>query len=191
MEGLSTLRNGKQHETWGGASSKKTCGQTIGTIADSCRNKVDGVASLRLNFRHSALGRDMVEAGHVTGSREYAKGVDPFKGPKDLHRAAWAKVGEGFDDASAYQRIKVALQPREATLTKVLIEHKYMIFRQYGDYLFAKEREDVRKKRMKTIINGFDMGSAETAWEKKSGTHIRGASGRWRRNCQTVRGSSA
>jgi len=44
-----------------------------------------------------------------------------------------------------------------------------MIFRQYGDYLFAEEREDVRKKRMKTIINGFDMGSAETAWEKKCG----------------------
>ena len=91
MEGLSTLRNGKQHETWGGASSKKTYGQTIDTIAGSCRNRVDGVASLRLNFRHSALGRDMVEAGHVTGSREYAKGGRPIQGPE---RSAQGSMGE-------------------------------------------------------------------------------------------------
>ena len=68
---------------------------------------------MRLKFRHSALGRDMLEAGHVAGSREYTEDADPFQGPKDFHRAAWAKMGEGFDDASAYQRIKVALLPKE------------------------------------------------------------------------------
>lgn len=169
MEGLRALRNGREQETWGGAGSKKTYGQVIEALERKCRSANGGTASLRLDFRHSALGRDLIEAGHVTGSREYAKGVDPFKGPKDLHRAAWARLGAGFDDASAYQRIKAALLPHDATLTKVLIEHRETIIRQYGDYLFAEEEEDVRRRRLKTIINGFDMGSAETAWEKKFG----------------------
>ena len=169
MDGLNTLKREKGQEKWGGTGSKKTYGQTVDVIKDSCRIGISGATSLRLDFRHSALGRDMIEAGHITGSREYAKGVDPFKGPKDMHRAAWAKEGAGFDDATAYQRIKVALMPRDAILTRVFIEHRDTIVRQYGDHLFAEEGEEVRRKRMKTIINGFDMGSAETAWEKKFG----------------------
>eukprot|EP00966_Prymnesium_polylepis_P335976 7391311-Prymnesium_polylepis.1 len=54
-------------------------------------------------------------------------------------------------------------------MTRVLIQHKDTTMQQYGAHLFAAEDESTQKKRMKTIINGFDMGSAETAWEKKFG----------------------
>ena len=38
----------------------------------------DGVARVRLRYGYSTLGRALAEAGHVTGSREYAIGADPF-----------------------------------------------------------------------------------------------------------------
>ena len=105
-----------------------------------------------MKFKHSALGRDLQEAGHITGSREWAGGEDPFKNPKDIGRAAWARIGEGFDDASAYQQIKIALMPGETRMTKILIEHKETIMDQYGKYLFEEEDTETRRKRMKMII---------------------------------------
>ena len=77
VEGLETLEDRKRQETWGGTGSKKTYGQTIDAIKKGCRSAAGGVTALRIDYRHSALGRDLIEAGHVTGSREYAKGVDP------------------------------------------------------------------------------------------------------------------
>ena len=97
------------------------------------------------------------------------RGEDPFKNPKDIGRAAWARIGEGFDDASAYQQIKIALMPGETRMTKILIEHKETIMDQYGKYLFEEEDTETRRKRRKMIINGLDMGSSETAWVKTFG----------------------
>jgi hypothetical protein len=33
---------------------------------------------IQLVYQYSQLGRDLLDAGHVTASREYARGVDPF-----------------------------------------------------------------------------------------------------------------
>eukprot|EP00966_Prymnesium_polylepis_P107403 2486460-Prymnesium_polylepis.2 len=40
---------------------------------------------------------------------------------------------------------------------------------QYGEHLFEEEDTETRRKRMKMIINGLDMGSSVTAWVKNFG----------------------
>ena len=72
---------------------------------------VDGerVLRLRVQYRHSAMGRALLEAGHVTGSREYAVGIDPFTWPRELRGAAYAGRGAELDDKAAYPRAMAAL----------------------------------------------------------------------------------
>ena len=170
MNALEEMKLADGDKQWGGSASKKTIKSTIENLEQNTKNRVGTVAELRLRYKHSELGRDLLDAGHVTGSREYAEGSDPFKTPKGVRTAAWATMGEGFDDNSAYQRIKIALFPAENTrYTAMYLAHKDTIVAAYGQHLFAEENEDIQKKRMKALVNGLDMGSSETAWTKTHG----------------------
>ena len=170
MDALEAMKLADGDKQWGGQTSKRTIKNTIENLEQSTKNRVGAVAELRLRYKHSELGRDLLDAGHITGSREYAEGSDPFKAPKGVRTAAWAALGEGFDDNSAYQRIKITLFPAEDTkYTAMYLNHKDAIVTAYGRHLFAEEHEDVQKKRMKALVNGLDMGSAETAWTKTHG----------------------
>ena len=69
-----------------------------------------GVARLRIEYAHSPLGRSLVEAGHCTGSRVYAIGVDPFKGwPKHMRGAAFHDMGWECDDDAATTPCKLRM----------------------------------------------------------------------------------
>ena len=82
----------------------------------------DRVARLRLHYRHSELGRDLLEAGHVTGSRVYAAGMDPFKWPRAMRAAAFDGMGVEYDDNAAFPRARAAMKP--GPMTRLFIANK-------------------------------------------------------------------
>ena len=84
-----------------------------------------GVARLRIEYAYSPLGRSLVEAGHCTGSRVYAIGVDPFKGwPKHMRGAAFHDMGWECDDDAAHPRAKLAMVPEGREITEQFLMHR-------------------------------------------------------------------
>ena len=82
MNALRQLKHRKQGVAWGGEQSKKTYEQSIEKLVASAKHEDAGIAQLRMKFKHSALGRDLQEAGHITGSREWAGGRTPSRIPR-------------------------------------------------------------------------------------------------------------
>ena len=79
-------------------------------------------------------------------------------------------LGWDYDDKAAFQAARLAMVPVGQVEIRALLTDREEIMRTYGAYLFAEipdERE--RRKRMKGIINGFDMGSGLEAWAKQWG----------------------
>jgi hypothetical protein len=109
----------------------------------------------------------LIEAGHVSGSREYATGVDPFRYPVRIRHAAWHGLLE-CDDGAAFPRAKLAMYPSEPALARIL-QHREEVFEQYAQHLFAEESPHEGYARMKCIVNGLDMGSGLEAWRAKYG----------------------
>ena len=62
-------------------SGVSTWDEAVEAVLARAKQVSDGVARVRLRYGYSTLGRALAEAGHVTGSREYAIGADPFKWP--------------------------------------------------------------------------------------------------------------
>ena len=129
----------------------------------------DGTGKVRLAYRYSEKGRDLFEAGHITGSREYATGADPFRWPEAIRAKVLAGRGAEGDDASAFPRARRAMVPEGRELCDKMIQWKTHIMREAGEYLFPGMEADKQKKLMKGVINGFDMDSGLEAWRKKKG----------------------
>ena len=77
---------------------------------------------IAVEYRHSLVGEALMEAGHITGSRAYAKGADPFKLPKKLRNMALARIGLDFDDDGSHPRASAYLLRKvESWLNATLI----------------------------------------------------------------------
>ena len=131
--------------------------------------KGDGTGKVRLAYKYSEKGRDLFEAGHITGSREYATGADPFRWPEAIRAKVLAGRGAEGDDASAFPRARKAMVPEGRELCDTMIQWKTHIMKEAGEYLFPGMEADKQKKLMKGVINGFDMDSGLEAWKKKKG----------------------
>jgi ribonuclease HI len=154
---------------WGGKHTQRTYRDTIDALLKSTRTDLNtGQCTLRLQYSYGKLGRDLFEAGHITASREYSQGDDPFKLPKRLQQAALGKISVAYDDNAAYPRAKMALIPEGSRLGYAFLEHRHSVFEQYGNYLFHEitDAEEIHR-RMKMITNGYDMGSSLDAWARK------------------------
>ena len=57
-------------------------------------------------YTFSELGRDLYEAGHVAGSREYAVGDEPFKWSCDERAMAYHGLGHECDDSAAWRQVQ-------------------------------------------------------------------------------------
>ena len=126
----------------------------------------DGVARVRLRYGYSTLGRALAEAGHVTGSREYAIGADPFKWPTELRDAAFAGMGAEMDDKAAYPRIIAAMTGGLGQASAAFLANREDVMNTFSTYLFAETRSrEQRRKWMKVITNGYDMDSGVDAWQ--------------------------
>ena len=79
-------------------NSKRTYGQLVQELLGKTRVGYDGldastgVGTLTIEYHHSKMGARLVAAGFVPKSREYAKGMDPFKWPKWMRAAAWENI---------------------------------------------------------------------------------------------------
>ena len=124
---------------------------------------------LRVAYKHCERGRDLIEAGHITGAREYAIGVDPFKWSKRVRACALEGVGVGMDDNAAYMRIRMALVDTGREICEKFLRNRECVMGAYGEKLFKEEEVKERRKRMKEITCGYDMDSGPDAWAKVHG----------------------
>ena len=128
-----------------------------------------GFKVLAIRYQYSDLGRDLFEAGHVSGSREYATGLDPFKWPKELREAAFLGTGIEYDDEAAYTRARAAMAPQGRSITDLFLRNREEILARYGEMLFPAADRKERRKRLKAVTSGFEMDSGLDAWRQKWG----------------------
>jgi hypothetical protein len=161
--------------TWGAhaqdANRTRTYRSSIQSLLrQTTTDPTTGAQPLRIKYTYSSTGRDLFEAGHVTCSREYADGEDPFKWPKHLRNAAIGYTGVTYDDNAAYPRAKMAMTPDHSRIGAMFLKHREEVYKQYGAYLFAEEPSMAeRRKRVKQITNGYDMGAKLDSWATKHG----------------------
>ena len=140
-----------------------------------------GLARLRIEYAYSPMGRGLVEAGHCTGSREYAIGVDPFKGwTKGLRGAAFHDIGWGCDDVAAFPMARMAMVPVGREVTRTFLEYREEIMAKVGDRLFGRQAgEEARRGWVKKIFAAYDNDASLEGWAKSTqgdhgGRRIRG-----------------
>ena len=131
--------------------------------------EANGVGRIRLAYHYSEKGRDLFEAGHITGSREYVTGADPFRWPEYLKSRVLGGRGAEGDDASAFPKARRAMIPGGKGVSERMLKWKPEIMRIGGEHLFPGMDKKKQKKLMKGVINGFDMDSGLDAWKKKKG----------------------
>ena len=153
----------------GAHARTRTFGQAIDGLLAAATLTNAGETVLSLEYRFSALGRDLVDAGHISACREQAEGADPFKLPREIRRAAFSGMGWEMDDSSAFPRARIAMVSRGRKESQFLVDHKEDIMRQYAAYLFPDLEWLEQKRRMKCVINGIDMDSGLDAWAAKYG----------------------
>jgi len=133
-----------------------------------------GLARLRIEYAYSPMGRGLVEAGHCTGSREYAIGADPFKGwTKGLRGAAFHDIGWGCDDVAAFPMARMAMVPVGRDVTRVFLAYREEIMAKVGDRLFGTQAGDeARRGWVKKIFAAYDNDASLEGWAKSTqGNH--------------------
>ena len=129
----------------------------------------DGRPRLRIEYRMCEKGRDLFEAGHITGAREYAIGLDPFKWRKEMRHAIMRGHAVEYDDSAAFVRVRMKLVEAGREICERFLDNRECIMGGYGERLFAEETGKERRDRMKGIVSGYDMGSGLDAWVKVYG----------------------
>ena len=176
---LDEIAKGQAEGSRGGTEGGEGRGEMLGagwtqTIRDDAielskriRRRKDGTGRVRIAYKYSDKGRDLYEAGHIVGSREYAVGADPFRWPEELRTRVMAGRGAEGDDASAFPRARRAMVPEDSSICDDMLEWKETILEKGGAFLFPGTDKHKRRKLMKGVINGFDMDSGLDAWRKK------------------------
>ena len=129
------------------------------------------VARLRVEYTYASIGRDLVEAGHLTGAREMAIGLDPFKGwQRELRGAAFHDMGHECDDKAAYPTAMKHMVPTSRDMMTTFLESREEIYEKFGGFLFKEETDgDARRRMIKSICNAFDNDAGIDSWQKKHG----------------------
>ena len=153
----------------GTKARERTFGGAIDDLLAAANGTAAGETVLTLRYRFSALGRDLVDAGHISACREQAEGADPFKLPREIRQAAFSGMGWEMDDSSAFPRARIAMFKHGRKHSQFLVDHKEDIMRKFAHYLFPDLGWPEQKRRMKSIINGIDMDSGLDAWVAKYG----------------------
>ena len=85
---------------------EKTFGEQATEFLRQVIKEGDGrnVGYVDIEYGYAPNGEALQEAGHMFASREYARGADPFKLPKQLRNLALARFGYDFDDTASYPR---------------------------------------------------------------------------------------
>ena len=127
----------------------------------------EDVAWVTIQWKLSALGERLWEAGHVCGSREYAVGFDPFKSwGRKLKCIALSRFGYDFDDAAAYPTASLFIIDEGRDICQRFIENKEAILRGIGAYYFPEITQAMQRERAKQLIHRLDMEGSLAGWLK-------------------------
>ena len=107
----------------GDTQEARTCARQVKVMLRSAGEVAPGVARHRVEYVHSELGRDLREAGHVTGGRLYARGVDPFKWAKAFRRAAMHGAWEA-DDSACFATARQAMAGKRGGMAEHFLRHR-------------------------------------------------------------------
>ena len=165
VEALQAYLEGRGEERVG--TGPRTSRQAVEALMGQAARVTDKVARVRLCYHYSDMGRSLFEAGHITGSREMVKGVDPFRWPKSLREAALGAMGAEFDDRSAYPTAWRAMRGGGGPMTEAFLKNKEEVLGLYGAHLWPSEEESVRRERMKSVMAALDNDGGLSAWRKK------------------------
>ena len=130
----------------------------------------DNKGSILIEYRYSAVGEALMDAGHISGSREYAKGADPFKLPKRLRNLALARFGFDLDDDGSHPRASAYLIEEGRELAQRFlgvtggVEHRELVLAAIGARFFPGANLSDRRKRAKQLINMLEMDGSFQDW---------------------------
>ena len=125
---------------------------------------------MELSYRHSEAGAQLVAAGFVVDSREYANGPDPFKLRKKLRAMALGRFGLDLDDSASFPRAVCEMLETGKTLAAMFLTQRQHIMESLGTGFFPhlanqgaagmKEARD----RVKLLFNLLDMDGTTHTW---------------------------
>ena len=128
--------------------------------------------SIAVSYCHSLLGAQLVAAGFVVSSREYAvPGTqDPFRLPRALRALAFAGCGHDLDDCASYPRAARATFAAGQADSDMFTDHRDTIMAQVGRYFFGLGVPvKVRRKRAKALFNALDNDGGIGTWMRAHG----------------------
>ena len=125
----------------------------------------EGIKWINLHYAHCALGRRLVAAGHIKGSRIYANTQrDPFKGI--IRYVALQKYGIDFDDSGCYPTGICAKCPIGRELCSAFLKHRKHFLKQLGNSYFPHiQDQDELYTRIKTLMLALDFDGSMKKWE--------------------------
>ena len=151
-------------EAMGDTQEARKCAKDIRAMLRTGRTCGDGRMRYRLEYRHSELGRDLMEAGHVRDSRVYVKGADPFKWARPLRRAALHGVWEA-DDTACFPTARQAMVGTQGGHAAHFLEERKAILNMVGSVMFGDQLSpEERRSRVKRITTAYDMGASLDFW---------------------------
>jgi hypothetical protein len=153
-------------ESAGDTQDARTCAKQVKAMLKQAKEVSPGVARHRVEYCHSELGRDLLEAGHVVGSRLYARGADPFKWAKVFRHAAMHGAWEA-DDTACFPTARQAMTGGSGGVASHFLAHRAEILAQYGTVMFGSQLSaKERRARLKQITTAYDMGASLDFWKR-------------------------
>jgi hypothetical protein len=144
---------------------------TLREIAQRFFVHLGGKAVIRLRYRHSLLGAELVAAGFVTASREYAYGgMDPFRLPRVIRDVAFTQRGHDMDDSASYPRACLDVFRAGAAESREFLAHRETILAGIGMYYFGSNTPaEKRRKWAKDLLNALDNDGSVRGWKQRNG----------------------
>ena len=147
-------------------------GGTRGTLREAAQRflrRVGGRTEVPLAYQHSLLGAELVAAGFVAASREYAcpGQPDPFRLPRSVRQVAFAQRGSEMDDSASYPRACLAAFGAGASHASQLLAgpNREAILEEVGLHFFGPHMPaSERRKHAKELLNAIDNDGSLLGW---------------------------
>ena len=148
-------------------------GPTLGQQAEAFLANVtqsnEDTGYVDIAYTYAEKGWALIKSGHLTYSREYAKGADPFELPKVLRHIALARFGFDFDDAGSYPRAGACLISAGRSLCQHFLQYREHILAEIGKHFFPSLSQLEQRRRAKRLTNLLDMDGSYGSWRAMYG----------------------
>ena len=155
-----------------GAATQRTGRELVTTFLQhvTLDSSDPSMGSISIVYRHSEAAEQMIAAGFIVASREYAVGADPFRLKRKLRALALARFGFDFDDSASFPRAALALLCAGSSRARAFLGARKQILRALAAHYFpglaasgvagAAEARD----RVKKLFNSLDMDGTFGSW---------------------------